>query len=54
MMTIKEWLAKTLAAAPPLTEEQVAVLRPIFQPVLQHMKSVPAGKLPPQESREPR
>jgi hypothetical protein len=47
-------MAACLADAPPLTQEQIAILRPIFRPVLNHMKAASAGSLPPHEPREPR
>jgi hypothetical protein len=33
-MTKDEWISACLASAPPLTPEQVAILRPVFRPVL--------------------
>jgi hypothetical protein len=33
-MTTEEWLAANLATAPPLTPQQLAILRPIFGPAL--------------------
>lgn len=53
-MTTDEWIAACLADAPPVTEEQIAILRPIFQPVLCHVKAASADNLPPQEPRESR
>jgi hypothetical protein len=38
-MTRDEWLAKVLADRPPLTQAQIAVLRPIFAPVIPHIKA---------------
>lgn len=38
-MTTEEWLAKRLADRPPLTQAQIAVLRPIFAPVIPHMRN---------------
>ena len=37
-MTTAEWLEKNLAAAPPLSAAQVAVLRPVFAPVVPLMQ----------------
>jgi hypothetical protein len=42
-VTTQEWLALNLAAAPPLTRAQIAALRPIFAPVIPHMKAAPAA-----------
>jgi len=33
-MTTDEWIAACLADAPPLSEAQIAILRPIFGPAL--------------------
>lgn len=33
-MTTDEWLAANLAAAPPLSQAQIAILRPVFRPVI--------------------
>jgi hypothetical protein len=33
-MTTDEWVAAVLATRPPLTQAQLAVLRPIFRPVI--------------------
>ena len=41
-MTTAEWLEKNLAAAPPLSAAQVAVLRPVFAAVIPHMRTPPA------------
>ena len=41
-MTTDEWVEKTLAAAPPLSAAQVAVLRPVFAAVIPHMRTPPA------------
>lgn len=38
-MTIEEWVAAQLAAAPPFTAAQLAVLRPVCQRMGQHMKN---------------
>lgn len=38
-MTAEEWLAVNLADAPPLSPEQITVLRQIFRPVIPHMKN---------------
>jgi hypothetical protein len=39
-MTLDEWIAAHLATAPPLTPEQVAVLRSLFRPAIQHAGAV--------------
>ena len=41
-MTTAQWLEKCLADAPPLTQAQVAVLRPVFAHVTPHMKTATA------------
>lgn len=33
-MTNEEWLAACLATRPPLTQAQIAVMRPIFRPLI--------------------
>jgi hypothetical protein len=38
-MTTEEWLAANLAAAPPLTQAQIDILRPICQRMAQHMEN---------------
>ncbi len=38
-MTTEQWIAANLAAAPPLTSAQIAALRPVFAPVIPHMKN---------------
>jgi len=38
-MTTDEWLARVLADRPPLSPAQIAVLRPVFAPVLHHMRN---------------
>lgn len=43
-MTTREWLEKTLADAPPLTQGQIAVLRPVFAHVTPHMRTAPAAE----------
>ena len=40
-MTTEQWLEKTLADRPPLTQAQVAALRPVFAPVIPHMGTAP-------------
>ena len=35
-LSTDEWLDRCLAAAPPLTQAQIAVLRPVFRPVIPH------------------
>jgi len=37
-VTTEEWVAAQLAAAPPLSAAQVAVLRPVFAPVIPRMR----------------
>ena len=58
-MTTGEWVAACLASRPPLTQAQIAALRPVFAPVIPHMRAAPAvtaGAAPArtatQESRE--
>ena len=41
-MTRDEWLAKTLADRPALSQAQVARLRPILAPIAPHMRTPPA------------
>ena len=43
-MTAETWLAKVLAARPPLTREQVSRLRPILAPTTPHMTAAPAAQ----------
>jgi hypothetical protein len=44
-MTTEEWRAKVAADRPPLTPEQIAVLRPICAQMIPHMKNAaPARK----------
>lgn len=43
-MTDEEWLEKTLADRPPLTQAQKAVLRIILAPVIPNMRAAPARK----------
>jgi hypothetical protein len=38
-VTTQEWLAANLAAAPPLSPEQITTLRQVFRPVIPHMKN---------------
>lgn len=38
-MTTEQWLAASLAAAPPLTPGQLAALRPVCQRMAAHMKA---------------
>ncbi len=55
-MTTEEWVAAQLAAAPPLSAAQVAVLRPVFAPVIPRMRdAAPAatGTAPGTEPLEP-
>ena len=59
-MTAEEWLAATLADAPPLSQAQIAILRPVFRPVIpqitnaaparQQEPPVPAMTAPPEGS----
>ena len=42
-MTTDEWLEKNLAAAPPLSQAQLAVLRPVLAPVIQHIGTAPVA-----------
>ena len=41
-MTTDEWLAKTLADRPALSQAQVARLRPILAPIAPHTGTAPA------------
>jgi hypothetical protein len=36
---VAAWRARVAADRPPLTPEQIAILRPIFAPVIQHMRA---------------
>jgi hypothetical protein len=47
-VTADEWLAANLAAAPPLSPAQLAILRPIFRPVIpQNTEAAPARQQGP-------
>jgi hypothetical protein len=52
-MTADEWIAATLATAPPLTPEQVAVLRALFRPAVQHAGAAAASREDAAESISP-
>ena len=43
---VAEWRAKVAAARPPLTPEQLAILRPIFQPALLRIMAAKAAAPP--------
>lgn len=38
-MTVDDWVAASLATAPPLTPEQITILRAVFRPVLPHTQN---------------
>jgi hypothetical protein len=40
-MTTEEWRAAVAADRPPLTEAQLAILRPIWRPAAPHIKDAP-------------
>ena len=50
-MTTEEWREKVAADRPPLTQAQIAALRPVFAPASQHMRTAPApAEAEPRES----
>ena len=52
-MTKSEWLAVTLASAPPLTAAQVSALRPVFAPHINAAPAVMAGAAPARTATDP-
>lgn len=41
-MSTEQWVAACLASRPPLTQAQIAALRPVFRPVIPQMRAAPA------------
>jgi hypothetical protein len=43
-MSTEEWLAKVAADRPPLSDAQIAALRPVLAPIAQYIATAPAAE----------